>query len=369
MNKIIDPLYFDRKLLANALLTNLASGISHALTLFAPRRMGKTQFLLNDITPQANAEGFNVFYFSFMDSYDGDLKTSFCQALISFIGAIQSEKKALSLLDKVASVEIMGFGVELNGDKKQNIVNPSHLINEIARLSKKPVLLLLDEIQELARVKETDSFIRSLRTGLDINQRKVKVIFTGSSTNGLRAMFNDNKAPFFHFAHAIDFPNLGQEFSDFLANIYQQRTGNEIDKQAFFTLFQRLNYTPLYLRAITQDMIINPALTLEQAAQIRLAQIGEQAESSTKWQQISELERQLLIIIAQQGNISIYSAQTRKHLANTLGVENLTPSSIQGKIRKLERADLITRNADNSLKINDPYFQTWINENADNHSP
>ena len=117
--------------------------------------------------------------------------------------------------------------------------------------------MLLDEVQELARVSHTIGLIRSLRTGLDINQQKIKVIFTGSSTNGLRAMFNDNKAPFFHFAHPLYFPNLGKDFTDFLADIYHSRTGQEIDKNQFYELFERFNFTPLYMRSIAQDMIIN----------------------------------------------------------------------------------------------------------------
>ena len=48
-----DPLYFPRTELSTALLSSLKSGISHAFTLFAPRRMGKTQFLTNDIAPAA----------------------------------------------------------------------------------------------------------------------------------------------------------------------------------------------------------------------------------------------------------------------------------------------------------------------------
>ena len=41
-----DPLYYSRRPYADALLTMLAEGVVSAFTLFAPRRMGKTQFLL-----------------------------------------------------------------------------------------------------------------------------------------------------------------------------------------------------------------------------------------------------------------------------------------------------------------------------------
>ena len=88
-------------------------------------------------------------------------------------------------------------------------------------------------------------------------------------------MFNDIKAPFFHFSHAIDFPTLGQEFTDFLASAYQERTGNVLDRTELYHIFECLNKTPMYMRAIIQDMIINPNLSLEAAAQIRLDQMRE----------------------------------------------------------------------------------------------
>lgn len=56
-----DPLYYPRTELADLLVRNLEEGISSAFTLFAPRRMGKTQFLLNDVTKSAKEHNFNVF--------------------------------------------------------------------------------------------------------------------------------------------------------------------------------------------------------------------------------------------------------------------------------------------------------------------
>lgn len=358
-----DPLYFPRTELAHRLLSSLKDGILHAITLFAPRRMGKTQFLLNDIKPNAEEMGFNVFYFSFMEKGEKELGETFTRSMLAFLDEIDGN--AANMLDKLKSIDILGVGVELQ-EKSLELATLSltQIINEIAKQSKKPVLMLLDEVQELARVKNTAGLVRSLRTGLDINQNKVKVIFTGSSTNGLRAMFNDNKAPFFHFAHPLDFPHLNQDFTDFLADIYHQRTQNCIDKAEFYHLFERFHYTPLYMRSITQDMIINPALTLEQAAEYRLSQIGEQTNSDAIWRELSSIEQKILKAIA-KGQSSLYSKEMREQFAQALGVENISSSTLQGKVRKLERAELLTRETDRTIKINNPHFQTWIVENLE----
>lgn len=350
-----DPLYYPRLTLAENLVRNLADGISSAFTLFAPRRMGKTQFLLNDITPTAKAMGFNVFYFSFMNENTQAIQDDFKVALIKF----HDEIRPSSHLGKVKRVDFLGVGIEKQDDAQSDLLI-NDILNQIAK-DNKPTLMLLDEVQELARMKNSEGVVRSLRTGLDTNKNKIKVIFTGSSTNGLRAMFNDSKAPFFHFSHAIDFPTLDQGFTDFLADIYYQRTGHLIDKTAFFQLFEKLNYTPLYLRAITQDMIINPNLPLEKAAEIRLQQMYEQSDYQTIWQKLSVLEKLLLVDIL-NGETGFYRAEKRKQFAEKLGISDITTSSLQTALKKLERQELITKQSDNTPMLNNSLFQRWLRE-------
>lgn len=359
-----DPLYYSRTNLANKLLASLKDGISDALTLFAPRRMGKTQFLLKDVKPKAEGLGFNVFYYSFMDQGTTDqVETAFIQALANYLSKVSNgTSKLLETLNKIKGINVLGVGISVDNKESINNISISAIISELAEKSPKPILMLLDEIQELARIKGTEGLIKSLRTGLDINRNKIKIIFTGSSTNGLRAMFNDHKAPFFHFAHALDFPHLTQEFTDFLANIYEERTGNYIDKTEFFNIFKRFHYTPLYLRTITQDMIINPDLPLNKAVELRLSEMEENTDNKNIWNKLSELERIILRDIA-HNETNLYSNAKKKAFAEQLGVEKLSTSSIQGKIRKLEKMELLTRSSGNTLKINSPYFHTWIMEN------
>ncbi|MFC0308393.1 ATP-binding protein [Gallibacterium trehalosifermentans] len=359
-----DPLYYPRTELASRILISLKDGIMHALTLFAPRRMGKTQFLLNDIKPMAKEMGFNVFYFSFMEKADSEAKKVFNAQLLDFLDEVTSgTNKFTQAIKQLKSVDVLGVGIELVTESKGFSFTVSGLLNELAEKSKKPIIMLLDEVQELAREKGNDDFIQSLRTGLDVNQNKIKVIFTGSSTNGLRLMFNDNKAPFFHFAHPIDFPYLTKSFTDFLADIYHSRTGKQIDKEYFYQLFERVHFTPLYMRSITQDMIINPDLTLEQAAEYRLSQMAELSDASKIWAKLSLLEREIVKLIT-EGETTPYKKATRERLAAKIGVEELSASSIQGQIRKLEKKELITRDINKSIKINNPHFQTWIKENC-----
>ena len=104
LHKMKDPLYFHRPAYAAKLVSSLKDGITHAFTLFAPRRMGKTQFLLKDVAPLAEQQGFNVLYFSFMDATNPD--SDFQAALFAFAQHIATGGKAKSLIAGISKIEV-----------------------------------------------------------------------------------------------------------------------------------------------------------------------------------------------------------------------------------------------------------------------
>lgn len=365
MNKPNDPLYYPRADLAQRLINSLSDGIAHAFTLFAPRRMGKTQFLLNDITPIAEDKGFKVFYFSFMDVNNETVAERFQQALIRFTAELTTKDKAKALLASIDKVSFMGTAI--SRDKRTPTPSTSDIIDTLAT-AKQPILLLLDEAQELARSNDTQGLIRSLRTGLDINKDKVKVIFTGSSITGLRALFNDSKAPFFHFAHDVDFPILDKAFSDHLAIIIEQRTGQAIDHDELFAIFKQMHHTPLYLRAIAQDMILNPDLSLSQATAQRMAQLNDTGAYQSLWRDLIPIDRALLWQISND-TTELYSQANTKQLSDIIG-KAVTTSQVQATIKRLTQKDIIAKDIHGNWIITEQAFKHWITTNGENdHTP
>lgn len=163
--KATDPLYFHREDYAHKLLhslsDSLSGGITHAFTLFAPHRMGKTQFLLQDIAPLAEQQGFNVFYFSFINDTSEDIASDFQTALFQFSQSIAKSTGVKTFLSSLNKIDILGVGIERQ-QQAQSLPKTSHIIGEIAQHSA-PTLLLLDEVQELARMSNISGLIRSLR--------------------------------------------------------------------------------------------------------------------------------------------------------------------------------------------------------------
>ncbi|WP_325040321.1 hypothetical protein [Neisseria wadsworthii] len=86
----------------------------------------------------------------------------------------------------------------------------------------------------------------------------------------------------------------------------------------------------------------------------------EQLNSQIKeWQQMRPLERIILADIAQNNNVSPYSNQRREY-ALMLGVTNISSSSVQSALKRMERHNWISRNISDSLQINSPLLQIWI---------
>ena len=56
-------------------------------------------------------------------------------------------------------------------------------------------------------------------------------------------------------------------------------------------LGERLHHTPMYLRAIIQDMILNSALSLGEAAAYHMAKINSVQAEAGQWAQMKPLER------------------------------------------------------------------------------
>ena len=63
-----DPWHFERRDFTAHVLSLLTEGPAGALSLFGPRRTGKTEFLLKDLAPRAQRRGHRVIYASFWQS-------------------------------------------------------------------------------------------------------------------------------------------------------------------------------------------------------------------------------------------------------------------------------------------------------------
>lgn len=341
-----DIWHYPRTTLAEQVLGLFNSNLSHALTFFAPRRKGKTEFLLKDIAPLAKEQGYQVFYFSFLDN--ANAHSRFIYELNAF-----SKGTIAKALNRLSSVEIQGIKAEMAQMGNDDLL---HALSTLSGQGK-PTLLLLDEIQALAGASHYP-LIASLRTALDTSKDKIKVIFTGSSRENLRKMFASSTAPFFHYGQNLTFPDLDKGFTDHLAGVFYHTTKRDLDNGELWQAFDEMNKSPQMIRALIEKLALNPSLDIATAKDELLSDTGASNDYLASYHALTALQQHLLTHIA-TGQGEPYSTATKEQLSEKLGVEIGTPA-IQSAIRSLSNKGLLFKLDNGVYEIDDPFFKDWL---------
>lgn len=359
MSNIKSFWHFERSQLTKRILQSIELELVQSLTLFAPRRIGKTEFLEFDLKPTLESNNYKALYFSFFVESD-DIVTQFTNFLKKNI------KK--SVFERLPIKEIDLSGVKINLDKiDSRDYSILDLISLLAIQSQKEgnkkLVLLLDEIQELQYTTAGNKFIAGLRTALDLNKDQINVIFTGSSQDGLRKMFNDRKAPFFHFGMNIEMQLFGKEFTDFLAERFYERTKSKIDKKSLYDIFCKLDRITEYIRHIINQLVLEPDLSLDAVYANYISELYNSERITEIWIKFSPLEQCLYLWIKSGGN-AFYTDEFRDFLANSNKITNVTNGQIQYALTKLLKLQHITQDETCKYKLNNQFLTHWL----DSHS-
>lgn len=350
---IPDYWHYPRTQLADSVLMAFDSGLSHALTMFAPRRMGKTEFLLKDIAPRAAEHDWRVFYHSFMT--DGDEAGEvFRLSLAEF--AAGKLKTWLKPLTARVSAEVLGIKAELGAKEPGSPHSLTEIVQAVASGGR--CLLLLDEAQILTRQARNEELLGGLRTGLDINKDTLKVLFTGSSREGLRRMFSEARAPFFHFGTNIELPTLDRGFCNHLAEAFRRSTGRGIDEWQLWAEFESMGCVPGRLRAVVEAMVLNAGLSLDQAVALKLHDLHDEAQYARIIKALPVLDRQVLLAVLDAA--PLFAEDTRTRIGALLGTRPPTTTAMQSATERLLRDEIITRRERGQYEISDPGFSQWL---------
>ncbi len=352
--------HFSRLPLAKQVIGMFESGLSTALVFFAPRRMGKTEFLLKDILPAAEKNDWQVCYHSFLDT-SKNAEIAFTKSLQECFDEKDFLKKSKQLTHKIKNISAGFVGMQGSIELHNPTADPIQFKDLLVAASKhQKLLLLMDEIQALAKDKANFGFITALRTVLDVHKDRIKVIFTGSSREGLKKIFSSKEAPFFHFGQNLSFPQLGPEFTQHLAKQYTLITQKTLDEQELWKSFEAFRYVPQLIRALVERLILQPNLTIQQAAAELLDDVSNDRAFDSTWNILTHLEQLILQEIV-NGNQKLYSQEVRIRLSELIGLPKIPVSSIQAALRKLVRNNVIGQvPEEGKYFIDDPNFQDWI---------
>ena len=326
---------------------------------------------MQDLAPHAEAQGHRVIYASFWQAP--------LSPLAVLLHALEKSRQRGKLADRIrtsawrvapklklsAAVPGTGTGAEaeidltrLRGEPPTNLL--LHLDDLLGRLSRKarPTILLLDEVQELARSRSNSPLVAALRTGLDKRREGLKAVFTGSSRAGLAAMFSNREAPFFHFATPIDLPALGKPFVDHVVAVFRKASKRNLDPDGMLDAFDRLHRNPYFFRLLVQTMLHDAEHTISSAREHVRERIAADLGYPEAWLALTPIQRETARALA-MGAPRPFSRVFREALGAALGGEAPSAARVQAALRRLERRGIVDT-ARGEWELTDPGFGGWL---------
>lgn len=363
--------HFARADLATDYLTALGTGLLVSTTIFAPRRTGKTVFLREDLTPAAEKRGYIVAY--------ADLWQTKRNPGVSLIRGLEealepktyAQKTMQSLRRPVKSIKgeaklgDAGVGLEVDlEDPKAASTEMALRIEELVSqlVAKRPLLLLIDEAQELARTKEAELIATALRTAITKHRDSMRVVFTGSSRSQLAHVFSNTDAPLYSVGATVrEFPLLDRGFVEFVAKKFEAATsGRQLSVEDLWAQFLRFNQRPEPLLTAVVAVLMNPQLPFEEAADAQWAEQHKEDHHEGTWAGLDPLQQQLALLFAEEPQVKPFAKQTLAKLAGRMGLKTLDTSSVQWAIRGLAERNVVARTPRGLFEFESDAFGRWV---------
>ncbi|PLZ03874.1 hypothetical protein CY652_02550 [Burkholderia sp. WAC0059] len=360
-----DPWHYARPELAESCLEAFDLKLSSARGLFARRRMGKTEFLQQDLLPAAREHGYVVAYTNLWDNRaapDAALVSSLVEAL-----APQGVKALLASLGKPVRKVRVGAGAGIPGGVSGLFEAELGTAGEKARAlpevlrqldrQKKPLLLVIDEAQVLARAEHSD-FAHALRAALDIRKDRIKVIFAGSSETTLREMFARASEPFYNWAALEPFPLLGDDFVSFTVRHMNSLVRNRLTLEQGKRAFEALHRTPEFFKRFIERYILYQTQGPDAALEHTRASVFSDEHFLKQWQALNPADRAVILVLA-RGEADLHGAASLRQLSLALG-KPATKNTVSHALRRLVADNSVTRLTFGEYRIEDEAFAEWL---------
>lgn len=361
-----DPWHYPRPQLASKCLEVFDIGLLSARALFAKRRMGKSEFLEQDLIPAAREEGYVTVYLNLWDARHEPTPALFA-ALVRALEPTGLTKLARALgrpLKSIkASAKITGMAEgSLEAELRGRDVEVSPLITDLIRGFNGPrqrMLMVLDEAQVLAESPRSN-LAHSLRASLDGRKGNIKVIFAGSSEATLRRMFGRSTEPFYNWAPLEPFELLGEEFVQAMVGKVNSLCKFPLPLKEALAAFESLRRTPEFFRRYLNRYLTHADLGATAALMDTQLHVFSEANFVNVWNDLLASDRELLRLIV-GGITDVFSETSRRKLGKMLGLTQAVTKNVpQQSLRRLQDLGLVLRMDYGDYQMQDDAFAEWL---------
>lgn len=362
-----DPWHFPRPELAEGYLAAFDLKLSSARGLFARRRMGKTEFLQQDLLPAARERGYLVAYTNLWDNRshpDVALVSALVEALApqgmkAVLAGLGRPVRKLKAGAKIAGGVEGSIEAELSGVGEKTSAL-TEVLKQLDR-QKKPLLLVIDEAQVLARADHSD-FAHALRAALDVRKGRIKVIFAGSSETTLREMFARASEPFYNWAALEPFPLLGDEFVDFTIKLMNSMARHQLTREQGKLAFAELHNTPEFFKRFVERYMLYQVQGPEAALKHTKESVFSDEQFLKQWAGLNPADQAVVMLIA-RGENDLHSTAGLDRLTHMLGTK-ANKSTAAHALRRLQAENMVTRLAIGEYRVEDEAFAEWLRRRA-----
>ncbi|AZL83354.1 hypothetical protein EIJ81_00370 (plasmid) [Aliivibrio salmonicida] len=358
---MIDWVY-SRADLAKLIIDNMKANLFDRVTIFAPRKRGKTKFVQHDVIPLALKAGVLPIYVDFW-LFENEPERSFIYGVNESINAYAPTVEKIKTI-KLSSFEISAFWLKMKAEGRPDTLNDFEDCIQKLNSVDMPVLLLLDEVQHLGTRKEFMSFTKALRSFMTARaDNKIKGLFTGSNQNDLKRLFQDTKAPFFESSSAIPFKELDGEFVTYqLANFKKATNGLEVDTNRAQAFFEEHHCKPEPLTDLLRKMAAYRVHDIDYALDFLAIDFSNGLFQETDLLKRSESDLAVMYFIAIGQNDNLFSNRTIEKL-EIFGFgkdKSITISELNNAKNRLLKDNLIINPSRGDYHLESPELEAVV---------
>jgi hypothetical protein len=361
----LDDAFTDRKQETAELKADALNG--QDVVLFAPRRYGKSSLVWR-VSQELIGEGALVAHVNLMTTptttqlaeklartIHEDIASPLFRAkerLRIFQGlrirptvTVDPEDGSLSF-----SFDASGRREDINATLERLLELPGQLAGE----RKRPVVLILDEFQEIVDI---DPNLPRLMRSVFQQQPEVAHIYLGSKRHMMEQIFSDENEPFWRSAKQIELGVIDpQPFGEYIERQFE-RTGKSVAPAAIDAVLETTHGHPYATQELCyflwQDTPAGATATAEQVVEAVVKVLNsEHAHFSLVWEDATAHQRLLLRALAEDPGHPISADYRRRHALPGA-------SSVQRALGALEKAELVGRRRGDAW-ISEPFLAQWV---------
>jgi uncharacterized protein len=363
--KAFDNIEVRRPVLAKSYLGLITAQPGRPLAMFAPRRVGKTYFLDHDLAPAAKQAKWLPVYADLWLQKSSPLE-AINHALEEALDDVTVSGSGLGRLAKTSVKKVGALGASVDfADAPARRPLPAApelrldaLVVRLAAAAHKPIFLMLDEIQALGDVAAGEKVIATLRAVLHKRRDILKSVFTGSSQEAMVRMLSTAGSPMYQFAQLLDFPVLGADFLQQLADHFASiHKGKSLPLEDLRRVFAKIGFKPGLMKDLVKSLSAEGLTDIDAGVQRFLLDDRQVAVWGSLLQPHGLFERAVIVAIAK--GLQPMGRETLDALAKVQG-SRPTVAKVRAAIERLRRAGLLAKAGNGPVAVDDPLFAEYL---------